>query len=47
MCFVKNREITHLVRGGGRGMVIFRYVTHPFYLNTFETTEKMKPDNYD
>ena len=23
------------------------YVTHPLYLNTFETTEKMEPDNYD
>ena len=24
-----------------------RYVTHPLYFNTFETIEKVEPDNYD
>ena len=24
-----------------------RYVTHPLYLNTFVTIEKMEPRNYD
>ena len=24
-----------------------RYVTHPLYLNTFETIEKVEPDSYD
>ena len=24
-----------------------RYVTHPLYLNTFVTIEKMEPHNYD
>ena len=47
-----------VVRGGpeGKGMLfasLWRiayknwYVTHTLYLNTFETVEKMEPDNYD
>ena len=58
MHFVKNLEMAHAV-GGGRGerVILFaslsrtayknRYVTHPLYLNTFETIEKVEPENYD
>ena len=50
--------MTHAV-GGGRGerVMLFaslwrtayknRYVTHSLYLNTFETIEKVEPENYD
>ena len=54
---VKNLEVTHIVRGGERGILLFvsfsriayeiQYVTHPLYLNTFVTIEKMEPRNYD
>ena len=43
--------------GGGGGGILFKllwriayknwYVNHPLYLNTFETIEKMEPENYD
>ena len=52
MYFVENLDMTHAV-GGGRGGrvmlfdVIMTYVTHPLHLNTFETIEKVEPDNYD
>ena len=56
MYFVENLEMTHVVGGGGAGMLFAslwriadknRYMTHPLYLNTFETIEKMEPDNND
>ena len=57
MDFVKNLEVAHIVRVGGRGVMLFvslwliayenRYVAHPLYLNTFVTIEKMEPRNYD
>ena len=56
MDFVKNLEVTHILRGGKRGILLFvsfshiayenRYVTHPLYLDTFVTIEKMKLHNY-
>ena len=50
--------MTHVVRGGGGGgAILFAslwriaykswYVTHSLDLKTFETIEKMEPDNYD
>ena len=58
MYFVENLEMAHAVGGerGGRVMLFAplwrtayknRYVTHPLYLNTFETIEKVEPDSYD
>ena len=57
MDFVKNLEVTPIVEGRGMGVMLFvsfrliayenRYVTHPLYLNTFVTIEKMEPHNYD
>ena len=58
MYFVENLEMTHAVGGEreGRAMLFAslwrtanknRYVTHPLYLSTFETIEKVEPDNYD
>ena len=57
MYFVENLEITHAVGGvlGGGSCCLRHYdplctkidVTHPLYLNTFETIEKVEPDNYD
>ena len=57
MDFVKNLEVTHIVGGGGMGVMLFvsfwqiayenRYVAHPLYLNIFVTIEKIEPRNYD
>ena len=57
MDFAENLEMTHIVSGGGMGVMLFvslwriayenRYVTHLLYLNTFVTIEKVEPRNYD
>ena len=58
MYFVENLEMTHAVGGGRGGRVMLfeslrrtayknRYVSYPLYLNTFETIEKVDPNNYD
>ena len=58
MHFAKNLEMTHAVGGGRGGRVMLfvslrrtayknRYVAYPLYLNTFETIEKVDPNNYD
>ena len=58
MYFVENLEMTHAIGGGRGGRVMLvaslrrtahknRYVTHPLYLTTFQTIEKVEPDNYD
>ena len=56
MYFVENLEMTYVVTAGGGGMLFASlwhiayknwYVTHPLHLNTFETIEKMEPDNCD
>ena len=56
MYFIENLEMTHAVGGerGGKGHVFCVIMTHcvqkspyPLDLNTFETSEKVDPDNYD
>ena len=57
MGFVKNLEVTHIVGGEGRGVMLFAslwriayenwYVAHPLYLNTFATIEQIDPRIYD
>ena len=57
MDFVKNLEVTPIVEGRGMGVMLFvsfgriahenRYATHPLYLNTFVTIEKLEPRNHD
>ena len=57
MDFVKNLKVTPVVEGRGMGVMLFvsfgriahenRYATHPLYLNTFVTIEKLEPRNHD
>ena len=56
MDFVRNLEMTHIVRGGVGFMLfasllcimyVHRYGTHPLYLNTFVAIEKLEPYNND
>ena len=56
MYFDETLDMTHVVGGGGGGMLfasLWRiayknwYMTHLLYLHTFETIEKMEPDNYE
>ena len=57
MDFAENLEMTHIVNGGGTGVILFvslwriayenRHKTHPLHINTLVTIEKMEPHNYD